>query len=256
MSKNREDMIKELDAKIPRDVVKERDGGSGRSFSYLEGQYVIARMNEIFGQGNWAYITEEAKCVHEGEHNGKYTCHYIARVRVEVPALGHALFVDYGYGDGMDKVNPGKAHELAVKEAVTDGFKRAAKNLGMSMGLALYSKDQENVDDGEPEVQKAAVAQGPARTPRSDTVGPSAGESKKADSQEPANAIPKEPPKGRQELNTMLTQMAGVVAAKRKMSISQIKTEIKTRYKVDNKEALSDEQAADFYKFLRGKIYE
>jgi hypothetical protein len=66
-------------------------------------------------------------------------------------------FSDYGYGDGTDKTNPGKAHELAIKEAVTDGLKRCAKNLGPVMGLALYDKDQTDVKEAETKPVQVAV---------------------------------------------------------------------------------------------------
>jgi recombination DNA repair RAD52 pathway protein len=162
MNKTYAQLVKELDSKIPRDVVEERDGGGGRKLSYLPGHYVIDRLNKVLGHGNWSYTSSVEK-LHQGVVTDKYgkdthTVHYSARVRLSMTFVDsetgytkEAHFEDYGYGDGTDKVNPGKAHELAIKEAITDGIKRCAKNLGMSMGLALYSKDQENVDDGETE---------------------------------------------------------------------------------------------------------
>lgn len=159
-----EEIIKELDDKIPRDCVSERQGGNGRSLSYLEGHYVIDRLNKVLGQGNWAYEANTS-LVHSGEIETRsgptYSVHYLARVRLVV-TIGERTteFVDYGYGDGSDKNNPGKAHELAVKESVTDGLKRCAKNLGMSMGLALYDKTQENVEDVKESIKKAEPSMG------------------------------------------------------------------------------------------------
>ena len=143
-----------LDAKIPRDVIKQREGGGKFKLDYLEGWYVIARLNEVFGQGNWEYASQVEK-LYEGVVQGKfgdsYYTSYSAQVTLSVmvdPEFGtKATFTDYGFGDGSDKNNPGKAHELAIKEAVTDGIKRCAKNLGMSFGLALYDKSREFVED-------------------------------------------------------------------------------------------------------------
>lgn len=180
-NKNYETLVQELDSKIPRDVISERDGGGGRKLSYLEGWYVIDRLNKVVGQGNWSYETEEMRLVREGTIKDKYgndvhTAHYIAKVTlnarlspgVEDRSLysGWSTFSDYGYGDGSDKNNPGKAHELAVKEAVTDAVKRCAKNLGMSLGLALYDKTQENVAEAEEAkpVDKNSASGGDAKT--------------------------------------------------------------------------------------------
>lgn len=145
------ELSKELDAKIPREVIQSREAGNGRKLDYLSGYYVIDRLNKVLGAGNWAY-SADANLVHQGvistRSGDTNSVHYLAKVRLVV-TIGDkpTEFNDYGYGDGTDKSNPGKAHELAVKEAVTDGLKRCAKNLGMSFGLALYSKDQENVDE-------------------------------------------------------------------------------------------------------------
>ena len=75
-----------------------------------------------------------------------YSTSYTATVQVFANIEGkQVVFSDIGFGTGTNKRNPGEAHELATKGAVSDGLKRAAKNLGRSMGLALYDKSQEYV---------------------------------------------------------------------------------------------------------------
>lgn len=146
---NIEQVLAELDTKIPRDVIEQRDSGNGRKLSYLTGWYIIDRLNKVFGAPNWAY-SSEANQIYTGQDDKKrYVASYLAKVRlvVQFPDGSKTEYVDYGYGDGIDKTSPGKCHELAVKESVTDGLKRCAKNLGMSFGLALYDKTQENVSD-------------------------------------------------------------------------------------------------------------
>ena len=54
-----EDIRHRLDEPIPSDVVAKRKGGAGFSLSYLEGWYVIDRLNQVFGQGNWQYEIDE-----------------------------------------------------------------------------------------------------------------------------------------------------------------------------------------------------
>ncbi len=139
-----------LDENIPNDVIATRDGGKGKQLSYLETWYVIDRLNQVLGQGNWAYDTVKLEKVFEGEvelYSGKaFGTSYIATVSIYGTVEGKQFrFTDVGYGDGNDKKSPGKAHELATKEAVSDAVKRCAKNLGRSMGLALYDKTQEFV---------------------------------------------------------------------------------------------------------------
>ncbi len=139
-----------LDANIPKEVIETREQ-AGRSLSYLSTWYVIDRLNQVIGQGNWSYSINKLDKVFEGnqtQRNGEvFATSYIAQVTLMAMIQNNKVeFTDVGYGDGTDKTNPGKAHELATKEAVSDGLKRAAKNLGRSMGLALYDKTQEYVD--------------------------------------------------------------------------------------------------------------
>jgi recombination DNA repair RAD52 pathway protein len=149
----------ELDQKIPRSAVDERQAGGGRTLSYLQGHYVIDRLNKVLGHLNWDKEITELR-----EIPGGKLPMYLAKVRLTVryvhPETGPTAVTKegYGYGSGKSDNHP---HELAVKEAVTDALKVAAKDLGMSMGLALYSKDQENVSDEEetkPEPQSTPKA--------------------------------------------------------------------------------------------------
>lgn len=152
-----EQITSDLDAKIPRDVIEQRDSGNGRKLSYLTGWYIIDRLNKVFGAPNWAY-SSEASLIYTGQDDrGRFVASYLAKVRLVVafPDGSKTEYVDYGYGDGIDKSSPGKCHELAVKESVTDGLKRCAKNLGMSFGLALYDKSQENIEDEQSKPQEA-----------------------------------------------------------------------------------------------------
>jgi DNA recombination protein Rad52 len=261
MSKTIEQIREELDAKIPRDAIASRPGGSGKKLSYLEGWYVIARMNEVFGQGNWSYSTDEVRLVFQGEVNDKHVAHYITQVSLTVN-IGdkRAHFSDCGYGDGSDGYNPGKAHELAVKESITDGLKRCAKNLGMSMGLALYDKTQENVSDDKEESGSGtkdnvrAVAQG-ARNAQPAKVSPKRGQSAPVETKSEASSTGSEAPKSRDELNEMITAMANVANQKGKKTFLEIREMMKEKYGADDKKKLTDQQATEFYETLQGLIY-
>jgi hypothetical protein len=159
----------QLDQNIPANVISTRSQ-AGFNLSYLETWYVIDRLNQVFGQGNWGYTTINTVKVFEGKTgtgpSEKYTVSYTATIGLSAIIDGRlAQFSDVGYGDGFDKNNPGKAHELAIKEAVSDGVKRCAKNLGRSVGLALYDKTQEYVDTAPKASPSREVNTGKVETP-------------------------------------------------------------------------------------------
>jgi recombination DNA repair RAD52 pathway protein len=206
--KTQEQVLQELDSKIPREEVSSRDAGQGRKLDYVSGYYVISQLNRILGPDNWAY-SSEVNLLHSGMVNDRHSVHYSARVRfvAKFPNGETTEFTDYGYGDGMDKTNPGKAHELAIKESITDGIKRCAKNLGNRLGLALYSKDQENVEET-PTAPKLKVTNAELTT------------------------TTREAP-NREIINKKITAISKVVIAKKLKTLDELKTDIKTKYGVD-----------------------
>lgn len=142
------ELSEKLDALIPKEAVKTRDQ-AGRQLQYLSGAYVINRLNEVLGHLRWSYTITRLEKIFSGKAQQKkgvvYAVSYIASVKLRT-INDECEYEDVGYGDGFDRTNPGKAHELAVKEAVTDALKRAAKNLGRSMGLGLYFDAEEHIE--------------------------------------------------------------------------------------------------------------
>lgn len=133
-----------LRGKLEPNVIRQREE-AGFKLDYLEGWYVIDKLNEIFGFGNWNYeikeLMEVSKCVNQ---RGNIEIGYRARVRVEV--LGRVVVVreDVGFGNGISK-QEFKAHENAGKEAVTDALKRACRTFGNVFGNTLYDKEKKGV---------------------------------------------------------------------------------------------------------------
>jgi DNA recombination protein Rad52 len=244
MNKTLEQIREELDQDIPRDVVSQRDAGfGGKKLSYLEGHYVIDRLNKVIGQGNWDYQLHDLTKTFDGEVNGKFYVSYVATVRLSVRFPGQntdfsdTSFIDVGFGDGQDKANPGKCHELAVKEAVTDGIKRCAKSLGMSMGLALYDKTQEHVSD-------AAPAKAPAMnvvTNPAVTVPPAAVGSSQAD------------PKA---LKEVIKGAVRVLNQKGTITIAAFKANYLSKYNVDKVADLNDAQVSELIAKFRNDYKE
>lgn len=127
-----------LDANIPREVITTRTQ-SGKSLSYLEGWYVIDRLNQVLGTENWSWTINRFDLIPGDKIS--YICHGSLRVNIE----GREAYKE-GVGFGSDKTNF-NAGEMAAKEAETDALKRAAMKLGRSLGLALYDKTQEYIDE-------------------------------------------------------------------------------------------------------------
>lgn len=236
-----------LEEKIPRSAVSQRDGGGGRSLSYLPGHYVISRINHIFGPFGWATDVKALDLLHCGEIEkyGKkvFTVHYKALVRLVVQGPdGQATeHTDVGYGDGSDKENIGKAHELAMKEAVTDAIKRCAKNLGGSMGLYLYDKDQTNVEeDG---AGKPAAA--PTVKETSGTQQPTSVASRPKLKDSPSDRPKAAEAPARDNLMRRISTLSKILNSTGRATFAQQKENLKAKYGADSKDALTDAQAAE-----------
>lgn len=131
--------------------VKQR-AQSGRNLSYIEGWWAIAEANRIFGFDAWnreLFRLEqgaEPKLGKDKNGNDQWRANYIATVRITVWADEQMIVRDgTGYGSGIDR-DLGSAIESAVKEAETDAMKRALMTFGNPFGLALYDKEQVNVE--------------------------------------------------------------------------------------------------------------
>ncbi len=141
-----QEQITELSKKLDPAHVKppKQFGPKG---DYIEGWHAIAEANRIFGHGAWSYSVLKCDCVAQNPRKiGKaqkdgFAVTYVATVRTEV---AKTIREDVGAGHGYD-VDPGLAHESAVKEAVTDALKRCLRTYGNPFGLALYDKDRANV---------------------------------------------------------------------------------------------------------------
>lgn len=132
---------------------------AGRNLSYIEGWFVIAEANRIFGFDGWSSETISTTCIVEKERKiGKapnqrdgWAVSYNAKVRVIVFA-GETIVTREGIGTGHGiDADLGLAHESAIKESETDARKRALMTFGNQMGLALYDKAQANVSHDDPE---------------------------------------------------------------------------------------------------------
>jgi len=133
----------------------------GPKGDYLEGWFVIAEANRIFGFDGWSYEVLEANCVAQHpraigrDKKDGWGVTYTSKVRVVVSGVTRE---DYGAGHGYD-VDAGLAHESAIKEAVTDSLKRVLRTFGNPFGLALYDKTRANVENVEDKVQREKASE-------------------------------------------------------------------------------------------------
>lgn len=130
---------------------------AGKTLDYLEGHWVIARANEIFGYDAWGYSLDRLEGVAMPNGRGYV---YSAVVTVLVDGCGARQDVGCGVirntiddqGKEKDNVNNPDQHEMQRKAAVTDALKRALRSFGDQFGLSLYDKD----DDIHRQVRQAA----------------------------------------------------------------------------------------------------
>ena len=138
---------------------RERVGYGGRKLTYVSGDGVIRTMNAIFGNGGWSTkLLMERVVLSEKDERGRWNVGYLASVRVTI-SNGNS-HEDCGSGEGINESKL-KAHETgkcqhltrqivvgdsppqypqAMKSAVTDAMKRAARHFGERLGNALYIK--------------------------------------------------------------------------------------------------------------------
>ena len=216
---------KDLESNIPRDAVAERDGGGSKKLSYLKAWYVIDRLNKVFGNLNWSSDTLVLNQV-----SGTQKPTYYAKVRIMVTLpTGQIVFKD-GVGYGCDKgtQNP---HEMAVKEAESDAFKRAAMKLGISMGLGLYTGDSDFIDEEE-EPQPVRSA--------SKTYQPSDLAS--------ANHVSNT----HEERIRKLQSSAKILIGKKKTTKEALQAALQEQFKVERMAQLTPEQVDQFSAYLNG----
>lgn len=122
-----------------------RVGKDGKGFSHLEAWDVRAHLIRIFGFANWSAELLEMEPIFETsiEKDGKtrWTVAYRATMRLTIFTGGmeDAIYTEAAVGDSTN--NPGRAdaHDMAIKTAESQAFKRCAINLGDQFGLSLYN---------------------------------------------------------------------------------------------------------------------
>ena len=153
--------MRALSRSVPAQHVRSRLR-EGKELSYVEGWYVLAQANRIFGFDGWDRETIETKCLMGREVRGTSTAVYSARVRITVRADGHAIVRDgHGTGEATGQ-SVGEVHDRALKAAETDATKRALATFGKAFGLALYAGLKRGVSSGQGNDKERREASAPS----------------------------------------------------------------------------------------------
>ena len=142
------EQIKLLSEPIDPSRVKQSQGQS-----HLEGWDVRAHLTRIFGFGGWDEEVKSIECIYEHLGNElkpdkkQWYVTYRCTARLTIwgkdaegnPAIA-GVYEEGAVGGADNQPSHSDAHDLAMKEAMTQALKRCAINLGNQFGLSLYSK--------------------------------------------------------------------------------------------------------------------
>ena len=122
-----------------------RVGKDGKGFAHLEAWDVRAHLIRIFGFANWSAELVDLEPIFETtiERDGKtrWTVAYRATMRLTIFTGGmeDAVYTEAAVGDSQNNPSRADAHDMAIKTAESQAFKRCAINLGDQFGLSLYN---------------------------------------------------------------------------------------------------------------------
>lgn len=124
-----------------RPIVPERVSKDGKGHRHVQAYDVRRRLVEVFGFGGWSGDVTDLTPIFETENQqGKWTVAYRCTYRVVIHATG-ASYTEAAMGSAVNQPSRADAHDLAIKTAESQAFKRAAVNLGSQAGLSLYAND-------------------------------------------------------------------------------------------------------------------
>jgi len=156
-----------LAEKVPNNKLRERDGPSNTKLKYIDDDYILTKLDEIFGPLNWdrKVLEESIAAEFQGAPKRKQETNWqtkktewvdyipecvIARARCQITvryANQIAVFEDVGtIVREVDLKNKPAAYMQAIKGAVTDGYKRCAAQIGNIFGRGL-EKNQTDIPD-------------------------------------------------------------------------------------------------------------
>ena len=131
-------LLAELGKPFPQTALKQRTGGGGRSFTYIETHSCIHRLNAVCESWDFRIVSVEWRddlLIVQGE--------------LTIPGLGTRS------GFGVQKIAPNAGEDL-VKGASSDALKKCATLFGVA--LDLYGPDYESGEVAAPSQQQRQAA--------------------------------------------------------------------------------------------------
>lgn len=132
----------------PPDFIRTKPGRGGKKISYVEGGYVISRLNQVFGPLNWSYeekSREKSDRKTEKSAEGEVTVH--GRLTVHDHIKGYAVWKE---ADGQHPIHANVPLGDAYKAANTDALKKAASLFGIAIDVYWQMFEQEGSVSVEP----------------------------------------------------------------------------------------------------------
>jgi hypothetical protein len=149
ISLNREQQLV-ISAQTPEQFIKERKGRGNRVFRYVEGGYVVAKLNNVFGPLNWQFtLSDQKETDKEVFVKGTLT--------IKDHVQGFAISKEqYGQADRNEGVPVGDTY----KAASTDALKKCATLFGIALDVywnqldGATKKDKQVVEDKKKEMSE------------------------------------------------------------------------------------------------------
>jgi DNA repair and recombination protein RAD52 len=135
-----------LERRLGPEYVSQRPGPGGQKLFFLSSSDANRIANEVFGNDGWSTTILHQRCevrqegsswVADAEYHVRVTVHWPAGESGAVRSTSHE---GVGYGGNKVMKKKGDAWEAAVKEAETDGVKRALRRFGEATGNCVYDK--------------------------------------------------------------------------------------------------------------------
>ncbi|HDZ18833.1 hypothetical protein LCGC14_0641540 [marine sediment metagenome] len=130
---------KTIAIRTPLEFIKQRKGKGGKTFRYVEGGYVVARLNEIFSPIGWDFSIIDERV----EKN-------------EVVVRGKLMIKDYKHGYSVSKTqygtkirNTGVPLGDTLKAAATDCLKKCASLFGIALDVYWPDLDRASKGNGD-----------------------------------------------------------------------------------------------------------
>ena len=130
-----------INVRTPEEFIRSKPGRGSKTVRYVEGGYVIAKLNQAFGPLSWDFeVVEQGTTERKNEKNAEG----------EVWVKGKLTIVDHKQGFRVSKTQYGQ-HNIhtsvpigdAFKAAGTDALKKCASMLGVALDVYWGQMDEE-----------------------------------------------------------------------------------------------------------------